>query len=332
MDILQQRIIEIALQIPGYLGYEAKERRRDMDKYTRLQLAGKYDVENTHLARIARSAPLQYSNSLENIDQKLERLLARFRTAPRGYAGWFDAAQIVEEDLDALTKFDAALASGVPQLQAAIDQIATALKAKQGVDDAISACAELLDTLNTQFDQREQLLASGKKPTFDIFSNLASPLQALKAKTQPPADFTALSNLKLNDAVSYDGADYIVSGKIAYNAANSKFWAFLLKDAGKERWLRVGPGEEIAVCDEIDMSLPSLLPDSLERDGQIFAQDVSGSASVTVEGVSGSRRGTVDYARYSAGDSRIWVEDFGKDSRTMLGKIIDASDIKVYRR
>ena len=60
MDELQQRIIEIALQIPGYLGYEAKERRRDMDKHTRMQLASKYDAENTHLARIARSAPMQH--------------------------------------------------------------------------------------------------------------------------------------------------------------------------------------------------------------------------------------------------------------------------------
>ncbi len=33
MDLLQQRIIEIALQIPGYLGYEAKECRRNMDQY-----------------------------------------------------------------------------------------------------------------------------------------------------------------------------------------------------------------------------------------------------------------------------------------------------------
>jgi hypothetical protein len=35
MDNLQQRILEIALQIPGHLDYEAKERRRDMDRYTR---------------------------------------------------------------------------------------------------------------------------------------------------------------------------------------------------------------------------------------------------------------------------------------------------------
>src|SRR5574341_1255898 len=116
MDELQQRIIDIALQIPGYLGYEAKERRRDMDKHTRIQLAGKYREQDTRLARISRGAPMQHAVALDNLDRKLELLLARFQTAPRGYAGWFDSAQIVEEDLDALTKFDAALAGGVELL------------------------------------------------------------------------------------------------------------------------------------------------------------------------------------------------------------------------
>ena len=332
MDELQQRIIEIALQIPGYLGYEAKERRRDMDKHTRMQLASKYDAENTHLSRIARSAPIQYSTALENLDQKLERLLARFQTAPRGYAGWFDSAQIVEEDLDALTQFDAALAGGVAQLKSAIDAIGAALKTKQGVEDAISACAELLDTLNTQFDQRENLLATGKKPTLDLFANLASPLQALKAKIQPPADFQALTNLKLNDAVSYDGTDFIVSGKITYNDAGETFWSLMLKDRSQERWLRVGPSEEISLCDEIKLSAPSPLPDSIEHSGSGFAKDISGTANVTVEGASGTRRGSVEYGRFIAQNARLWLEDFGQGKRTMLGQTVDASDLKVYTR
>ena len=332
MDDLQQRIIDIALQIPGYLGYEAKERRRDMDKHTRMQLAAKYDAENTHLARIARGAPMQYATALENLDQKLERLLARFRTAPRGYAGWFDSAQIVEEDLDALTQFDAALAGGVAQLKSAIDAIGAAMKTKQGVEDAMSAAAETLDTLNTQYDQRENLLASGKKPTLDLFANLAAPLDALKAKTQPPADFAALMNLKLNDAVSHDGTDFIVSGKIAYNDAGQKFWAFALKDRGQEKWLRVGPGAEIALCDEIKFAIPSPLPDSVELNGKGFATDVSGTANVTVEGAGGTRRGSVEYGRFIAMDTRLWLEDFGQGKRAMLGQTVDTSDLKVYTK
>src|SRR5512132_425074 len=137
MDLIQQRIIEIAQQIPDYVGYQAKERRRDADKLVRRQLAGKYDEQRTRLSRIARQAPIEYIVELENLDQKLQRLIARLNTAPGGYAGWFDAAQIVESDLDQLTEFDAELASGVAQVQAALDKVAAAVKARAGVDDAI---------------------------------------------------------------------------------------------------------------------------------------------------------------------------------------------------
>ena len=83
MDILQQRILEIAMQIPGYLGYEAKDRRRDMDKYTRGQLAGKYGEMSTSLARVQKKAPLAHIVDLENLDQKLQRLIARPATDPK---------------------------------------------------------------------------------------------------------------------------------------------------------------------------------------------------------------------------------------------------------
>lgn len=165
MDRIQQRIIEIALQVPEYVGYQAKERRRDADKLVRRQLAGKYDEQRTRLSRISRQAPLDYVVELENLDQKIQRLIARLNTAPGGYAGWFDAAQIVEADLDQLTEFDAELAQGVPQLKAALDNVAVAVKARNTVDDGIGACADLLDTLNAQFDQREQFVAMGKKPS-----------------------------------------------------------------------------------------------------------------------------------------------------------------------
>jgi len=323
------------MQIPGYLGYEAKERRRDMDKYTRGQLSAKYDELHTSLARVRAKAPLENAVDLENLDQKLLRLIARFQTAPRGYAGWFDATQIVEEDLDALTQFDAALASGVPQLKTALDKVAAALKAKEGVDDAIGACAETLDALNAQFDQREQFLATGKKPSLTILPSkpAESPLGALEAKKAPPAELTALANLKMNDAVTFDKTDYIVAGKITYTVAAGSFWAFLLQDGGQKRWLRVGPGGEIAVCQEIKLRVLSPLPDSLTYDSRTYTRGDSGQANVSVEGAGGVKRGSVNYARYTADDgNRLWVEDFGTGTRVMQGQTIDASELKTYRR
>jgi hypothetical protein len=342
MDILQQRILEIALQLPGYLGYEAKERRRDMDKWTRGQLAAKYGELDTYLARIQKKASLEVIVDLENLDQKLQRLIARMNTALTGYAGWFDAAQIVEDDIDALTQFDATLAGGAPQLQAALDKIAVALRAapsaafRADVDDAIGACAELLDNLNARFDEREQFLATGKKPALTILPPRqpgASPLGALERKRQPNAEIAALVNLKLNDAISFGGADYIIAGKITYSSASGSFWAFLLQDGGKKLWLRVGPGNEIAACQETQFRVPSPLPETFAHDNQDFSRIDAGQAQVTVEGAGGIKRGAANYARYTCdAPNRLWLEDFGTESRAMAGSVVDMSEFKIYRR
>ena len=330
MDNIQQRIVEIALQIPEYVGYQAKERRRDADKLVRRQLAGKYDEQHTRLSRIMRQAPLDYIVNLENLDQKLQRLIARLKTAPGGYAGWFDAGQIVEGDLDQLTQFDATLMEGVAAMKAALDKIAASMKTKEGVEDAIGDCADLLDKLNGQFDQREQFLSMGKKPSLDLPT---SPLAALKAKQAPSAQVVALSNLKMRDAVSFGGVDYIVGGKLTYSIQGESFWAFLLEDGGQKHWLRVGPDNEVAMCQETELDVASPFPDSIEHDNQSFALADTGTANVSVEGASGTKRGSVKYARYAAqAGGRLWVENFGTETRTMAGQTTDPSELKVYRR
>ncbi|MBI5034170.1 MAG: DUF4178 domain-containing protein [Chloroflexi bacterium] len=334
MDDLQQRILEIASQIPGYLGYEAKERRRDMDKYTRGTLSHKYNELHAALARIRAKAPLENAVDLENLDQKLLRLIARFQTAPRGYAGWFDAAQIVEEDLDALTNFDAELASGVPGLKSAIDKVAAAIKSREGIADAVEGCATTLDTLNARFDEREQFLATGKKPSMTILPNrpAQSPLGALETKKTASPELLALTNLKLNDAVSYDNNDFIVSGKITYTISTGSFWAFLLQDGKNKAWLRVGPGEELSMCKEIKLDVSSPLPETIEHDKRTLTRNSTGQAKVSVEGAGGTKRGTVDYARYVDADARLWAENFGTETRVMYGQTIDSSELKVYRK
>lgn len=334
MDTIQQRIIEIAQQIPDYVGYQEKERRRDANELVRRQLAAKYDEQRARLARLQRQAPLSNIVALENLDQKLLRLIERFRTATGGYAGWFDAAQIGASDLDQLTQFDASLADGVNTLKSKLDALAAGLKTKTGLDDAVDACAETLDALNAQYDQREQFVSLGKKPSPSSFTTPpASPLGALETKQAPPPELTALANLKLKDAVSFSGADYIVAGKITYTISAGSFWAFLLQDGGNKLWLRVGPGTEIATCQEIKISVPSPLPESLQQDNQTFTRGDAGAASVAVEGAGGVKRGSVSYARYAGGDERrLWLEDFGAETRAMLGRTVDAQEIKSYRR
>ncbi len=334
MDRIQQRILEIAQQIPEYVGYQAKDRRRDADKHVRRQLAAKYEEQRMRLSRFARRAPLQYIVDLENLDQKLQRLTARLQTAPGGYAGWFDAAQIVESDLDQMTQFDAALTEGVPALKSVIDRVGASLGSGSGVDAAIGACADLLDSLNAQFDQREQFLAMGKKPLLaPDLPPMVSPLAALEAKKAPRAETERFSTLKLQDAVTFANVDYIVSGKITFAASQGTFWAFLLKDGKDERWLRVGPADLVCICRVVEFAAQSPFPDSAEYNAQTLTRDTAGTANVTVEGVGGARRGSVEYARYSnAAGSQLWLEDYGTEMRAFWGQVVDPIELRTYRR
>ncbi|MGE5265691.1 MAG: DUF4178 domain-containing protein [Acidobacteriota bacterium] len=334
MDSIQQRVLEIAQQIPDYIGYQAKERRREADKQVRRQLAGQYDEQQTRLARIMRQSSLEYINELENLDQKMQRLIARLNTAPGGYAGWFDAAQIGETDLEQITHFDVDLAGGVAKVKAALDRIATAVKARDSVEDAIGDSADLLDRLNAEFDQREQFLAMGKKPSLDLpASPPVSPLSALETKMAPPTEFLALTGLNLRDAISWGNNDYVLTGKVTYTIPTGSFWAFLIEDGGKRQWLRIGPSTEIAMCQEIQLAAPSPQSETLVYDSQSYSRGDSGTAKVSVEGAGGARRGSVSYARYIAdAGRRVWVEDFGTEIRSMAGQTVDANELKVYHR
>src|SRR5437899_357096 len=117
MADMQQTIQNIQQQIPGYAGYQSQERRRDADKVLRERLANQYDAQRDRLNRVmqeaTRSGQLASVADLEGANQQLQRFIARLQTAPRGYAGWFDAAQIQEADLDQLYQFDSSLAGGV---------------------------------------------------------------------------------------------------------------------------------------------------------------------------------------------------------------------------
>ena len=332
MADMQQTVQNIAIQIPGYAGYQLKERRRDADKVLRERLANQYAMQRDRLTRLmqdaTRAGQLNYVEDLERVDQQLQRFIARLKLAPRGYAGWFDAAQIQEADLDQLYQFDSSLASGVEKLQAALDTVGSALKQKEGVDNAIAALTDVTTELNTRLDAREEFVAQGKRPTPS-----ASPLGALQTKPRQAAQASAFEQLKLGDAVSYEGADYLIGGRVTYAVAAGRFYAYLLEDKEPVHWLRITLNQELSVTEAINFSVPSPLPDTLTYGGKTYTRADQGAASVSVEGPTGAKPGSVNYTRYNAdGGGRLWVEDWGTETQVQAGTVVDPMEIKLYRK
>ncbi len=332
MGDLKQSITSIASSIPGYAGYQAKERRRDSDRILRERLTTQYNAQRDRLTRVqqdaVRSGQLDYVDEIEGANQLLSRFISRLHVAPTGYAGWFDAAQIQEADLDLIYQFDSSLASGVDELSGVIDRLQNAVRSKEGVDTALGALRDEMDSLNQRLDAREEFVARGKRPI------PTSPLGALKEKPAPqPAGANPYEQLKLNDAISYDRTDYLVAGRVEYSVASGKFYSYLLRDRDAQKWLRVGPGTELAIADEVKFGVPAPLPNTLNYEGKNYTLAEQGAANVSVEGASGTQAGAVNYHRYQAdGGARLWVEDWGTETRVQAGNVVDPFEVKLYRK
>lgn len=333
MGDIKSTIGSIANAIPGYSGYQSKERRRDADRILRERLNGQYNTQRDHLTRIqqdaVRSNQLALVSDLESSNQQLSRFISRLRVAPTGYAGWFDAAQIQEADLDLIYQFDATLTNGVDELSTILDSLQTAIREKQDTGKFYYALRDQLDALNQRLDARQEFVALGKRP-----APSASPLGALKDKQVPaPAGANPYEQLKINDAISFDKTDYLVAGRVTYSVASGKFYSYLLRDRDNQKWLRVGPNNELVIANEVQFSVPAPLPDTISYDSKNFTVAEQGAANVEVEGASGNQTGAVNYRRYSADSgARLYVEDWGTEVRVQAGTVVDPFEVKLYRK
>jgi hypothetical protein len=333
MGDVKSTVTSIGNAIPGYSGYQSKERRRDADRILRERLTGQYNAQRDRLTRIqqdaVRSGKLALVSDLESANQQLSRFISRLRVAPTGYAGWFDAAQIYEADLDLIYQFDATLANGVDELSAVLDNVQNTVRSNGDTSQVYYTLRDQLDALNQRLDAREEFVAKGKRP-----APSASPLGALKDKQVPaPAGANPYEQLKINDAISFDKTDYLVAGRVTYSLASGKFFAYLLRDRDNQKWLRVGPNNELVIADEVQYGVPSPLPETLSYAGKNYTLAEQGAANVQVEGASGNQSGSANYARYAGdGGARLYVEDWGTEVRVLAGSVVDPFEVKLYRK
>jgi hypothetical protein len=85
-------------------------------------------------------------------------LIDRIKTASYGYAGLFDAVKVKEEQLDALYDFDNQMLNFVDEVAADVDQVSSAITAKEGVGEAISELVSTVSEANMAFGHREEAI------------------------------------------------------------------------------------------------------------------------------------------------------------------------------
>ena len=149
--------------IPGYKGYKEKELRREADKLLRMHLASGFGEARHHvlgiMEQLTDGGRLEEVTALQHANMKLQLLVDRLRTATYGYAGWFDAVKVEQEELDRLYAFDNALSAGVERVNEIVGTIAGLADNGESTAAEARALSGVLEELNDTFSRRSEAIA-----------------------------------------------------------------------------------------------------------------------------------------------------------------------------
>ena len=154
----------LAGKIPGYGGYKEKELRRAADQKLREHLAAKLSQERQKAEAVAgqmlTGPGLMQLDEFGTVNTRLQTLIDRVKTAAQGYAGFFDAVKIKEDELDLLYEFDEEMLFKVDDLSAAIDGVQAALDSGDSakIPGAVRAYGQSVADALTAFDRRKDTL------------------------------------------------------------------------------------------------------------------------------------------------------------------------------
>ena len=144
--------------------YTDKELRREADHRLRQLLASELERDKQRLydvqKKLLRRGGLAWIDDADGAIQRLQTLVDRIKTASYGYAGLFAAVKIQEEQLDALHRFDTALAERAQEISEKIDLLAACAAEGEAVGPAIEAVNDKVTELQRLFDRRSQTITT----------------------------------------------------------------------------------------------------------------------------------------------------------------------------
>ena len=324
---MRDRIDRRLDQIPGYAGYRDKERRRDSDRAVRDKLAADYGQLADRLGRLATTlANERKIDAITTVDRPLQRLrsfIDRVRTASYGYAPIFANDEVDESVLDQIRAFDAALADQLPTIER---QIATLESADPSTDALGTAAKELeasIQALSDRFDKRNEIIHAGRPlPEKDLLILLESP---------EPGEPPVVWRLQTGDAVSYDGENYSIIGRVTAQMADGARRAYQLRGGDDRQWLEASDthGGPLYWLKEVPLEVGGQSRTVTVGDSTYTLQRES-HARGEVEGRQGSGEQSLRYLEFAAGDRVLHIFDWGTQKLTLEGVAIHDRDVELY--
>jgi hypothetical protein len=158
---------KLLAKIPGFKGYIEKQDRRAADKLLRETVASRFEELWQRISSLQRdlisSANLEYVDDMEAAAIKLRQFIDRVRTAAYGYAGFFDAVKVKEEELAKVYQYDYAMFELRDQVSRAIDNIETSM-GSDGLPAAIRNLTNLAQQCIDVFERRHEVMTGGIDP------------------------------------------------------------------------------------------------------------------------------------------------------------------------
>jgi hypothetical protein len=157
---------KLASAIPGFNGYIERQNRRDSDKLLRDTVARRFEEQWKRASQIqsdmVSNGMIEYVDDIEKAAIKLRTFIDKISTAPRGYAGLFDAVKINAKELEAIYQFDAAFFDLAEQVGRALDNVEASLGDESALPAAIRNVTSLARMAVETYNRRSEVATSVK--------------------------------------------------------------------------------------------------------------------------------------------------------------------------
>lgn len=160
----QDVIRKLLSKIPGFDGYIERQNRRASDKILREAVADRYEEQWQRISSVQTellsSGGLEYVDDVERAAIKIRQFIDRIRNASYGYAPFFDAVKIREEQLAKVYEYDLALLNSADEVARAIDNLEASIKT-DGFPAAIRHLTSIAQQSVDSYNNRSEVFLGG---------------------------------------------------------------------------------------------------------------------------------------------------------------------------
>ena len=155
---------KLASKIPGFSGYMEKSRRREADEILRRTLSDRLEATRLELATVYEELSrdiilaIDHAEPLGRIDNRLMGLIGKLHDAPQGYAGFFDAVKVNEDELAHVYEFDNNMMSFADQIATGGAAVQKAVNDGGNVKQTIRELDKTVQEANNAFGSRQEIL------------------------------------------------------------------------------------------------------------------------------------------------------------------------------